>query len=49
VTARWSDPGSVRIADGIHRVPLQMPSDGLRAINVYALETDRGLALIDGG
>ncbi|WP_414891747.1 MBL fold metallo-hydrolase [Rhodococcus sp. Leaf258] len=49
MTARWSDPGSVRIADGIHRVPLQMPSDGLRAINVYALETDRGLALIDGG
>ena len=26
-----------------------MPNDGLRAINVYAIETSDGLVLIDGG
>lgn len=49
MTARWSDPGCVTVAEGVHRIPLQMPSDGLRAINVYALETDSGIALVDGG
>ncbi|MGU3432479.1 MBL fold metallo-hydrolase [Actinomycetes bacterium M1A6_2h] len=45
----WADSGCFPVADGVHRIPLQMPQDGLRAINVYALETDVGLALIDGG
>ena len=26
-----------------------MPMDGLRAVNVYVLETEQGLVLIDGG
>jgi glyoxylase-like metal-dependent hydrolase (beta-lactamase superfamily II) len=30
-------------------VPLPLPMDGLRAVNVYVLETERGLVLIDGG
>ena len=47
--ASWSEPGCFPVAEGIHRIPLQMPGDGLRAINVYALETNSGLALIDGG
>ncbi|SNS77575.1 MBL fold metallo-hydrolase [Rhodococcoides kyotonense] len=49
MTSSWTDAGCFPVSDGIHRIPLQMPQDGLRAINVYALETDRGLALIDGG
>ncbi len=48
-TSAWTDPGCFEVAPGVHRIPLTMPNDGLRAINVYAIETDRGLALIDGG
>jgi glyoxylase-like metal-dependent hydrolase (beta-lactamase superfamily II) len=49
MTASWAESGCFPVADGVHRIPLQMPQDGLRAINVYVLETDVGLALIDGG
>jgi len=45
----WSDPGAWPVAPGVHRIPLPLPMDGLRAVNVYALETDHGLTLIDGG
>lgn len=45
----WSEPGCFEVAPGVHRVALSMPNDGLRAINVYVLETRDGLALIDGG
>ncbi len=31
------------------RIPLPLPMDGLRAVNVYVIETDGGLVLIDGG
>ena len=48
-TSAWTDPGCFEVAPRVHRIPLSMPNDGLRAINVYALETARGLALIDGG
>jgi len=33
----------------VHRIPLPLPSDGLRAVNVYALETEHGLTLVDAG
>jgi glyoxylase-like metal-dependent hydrolase (beta-lactamase superfamily II) len=33
----------------VHRIPLPLPSDGLRAVNVYAVETGDGLTLVDGG
>jgi glyoxylase-like metal-dependent hydrolase (beta-lactamase superfamily II) len=49
MTSEWAEAGAHQVADGVHRIPLEMPQDGLRAINVYALETDNGLALIDGG
>ncbi|MBY4212595.1 MBL fold metallo-hydrolase [Rhodococcus fascians] len=49
MTLSWTDPGCYSVSDGVHRVPLQMPQDGLKAINVYVLETHDGLALIDGG
>lgn len=45
----WSDPGAWPVSPGVHRIPLPLPNDGLRAVNVYALETDAGLTLVDGG
>ena len=45
----WTEPGAHPVADGVHRIPLPLPMDGLRAVNVYVLETDDGLVLIDGG
>ena len=45
----WSEPGAWPVASGVHRIPLPLPMDGLRAVNVYALETDDGLTLVDGG
>ena len=45
----WAAQGAHAVADGVFRVPLSMPGDGLHAINVYALETADGLALVDGG
>jgi glyoxylase-like metal-dependent hydrolase (beta-lactamase superfamily II) len=45
----WTEPGAFPVADGIHRIPLPLPMDGLRAVNVYAIETEEGLTLIDGG
>lgn len=46
---QWTEPGVYAVADGVHRIPLPLPMDGLRAVNVYAIETDAGLVLIDGG
>jgi glyoxylase-like metal-dependent hydrolase (beta-lactamase superfamily II) len=37
------------VAEGIHRIPLPLPMDGLKAVNVYVIETADGLTLIDGG
>ena len=45
----WTEPGAYPVADGVHRIPLPLPTDGLRAVNVYVLETDDGLVLVDGG
>jgi len=33
----------------VHRIPLPLPNDGLRAVNVYAIEDGAGLVLIDSG
>ena len=45
----WTDPGAWPVAERVHRIPLPLPMDGLRAVNVYVLETDEGLTLVDGG
>ncbi|MGQ0630814.1 MAG: MBL fold metallo-hydrolase [Sporichthyaceae bacterium] len=45
----WTDPGAYEVAPGVHRIPLPMPNDGLRAVNVYALATAEGAVLIDSG
>ncbi|MGY6026439.1 MBL fold metallo-hydrolase [Streptomyces spinosirectus] len=47
---RWAQSGPETVRPGVHRIPLPLPEDGLRAVNVYALEgLTEGLVLIDGG
>jgi glyoxylase-like metal-dependent hydrolase (beta-lactamase superfamily II) len=45
----WTEAGAFPVAPGVHRVPLPLPMDGLRAVNVYVIEDDDGLVMIDGG
>jgi glyoxylase-like metal-dependent hydrolase (beta-lactamase superfamily II) len=45
----WTEQGAWPVAPGVVRIPLPLPMDGLRAVNVYVMETDDGLVLIDGG
>ena len=47
--SQWIESGAFQVAPGVHRIPLPLPTDGLRAVNVYAIEDDDGLVLIDGG
>lgn len=45
----WTDPGTYPVEPGVYRIPLPLPSDGLKAVNVYAVVDDDELTLIDGG
>lgn len=45
----WAKPGIETVQPGVHRVTLPLPMDALTAVNVYVLETDDGLLMIDGG
>ncbi len=45
----WADPTVEEVAPGVHRIPLPLPDDGLRAVNVYAIEDGDSLVLVDGG
>jgi len=45
----WAVPGAHPVAEGVHRIVLPMPQDGLRAVNVYVLSGPDGLALVDAG
>ena len=45
----WTEPGAYEVATGVHRVPLPLPADGLRAINVYVVDTPDGPVLVDSG
>lgn len=47
----WSDPGVYAVAPGVHRIPLPLPGDALKAVNVYALDLDAdgGTLLVDAG
>ena len=45
----WTEVGAHAVADGVYRIPLPLPEDGLRAVNVYAIEDGDELVLIDGG
>jgi glyoxylase-like metal-dependent hydrolase (beta-lactamase superfamily II) len=45
----WTEPGLFTVAPGVHRIPLPLPSDALKAVNVYAIESGDDLMLIDAG
>jgi glyoxylase-like metal-dependent hydrolase (beta-lactamase superfamily II) len=45
----WTRPGVYEVAPGVHRIPLPLPNDGLRAVNVYVLRDETGLVLVDSG
>ncbi len=45
----WIEPGAHEVASGVYRIPLPLPSDGLRAVNVYAVVDGDGLVLVDSG
>jgi glyoxylase-like metal-dependent hydrolase (beta-lactamase superfamily II) len=47
--ADWTASGVFEIAEGVYRVPLPLPLDGLRAVNVYVLTGPGGLTVIDSG
>src|SRR5918997_1412008 len=46
---RWAEAGAETVQPGVHRVPLPLPHDGLRAVNVYLIEDDGGIVMVDGG
>ncbi len=45
----WTEPGAFPVAPGVWRIPLPLPTDGLRAVNVYAIADRDGFTLVDGG
>jgi glyoxylase-like metal-dependent hydrolase (beta-lactamase superfamily II) len=45
----WLEPGAHEVAPGVWRMPLPLPTDGLRAVNVYAVADGGGLTLVDAG
>ena len=45
----WTEPGVFRSAPDVYRIPLPLPQDGLRAVNVYAVADADGWTLIDSG
>ncbi len=48
-TPDWTSPGVFEVAPGVHRIPLPLPDDGLRAVNVYAVLDGDGVVLVDSG
>ena len=45
----WAREGVFEVAPGVFRIPLPLPTDGLRAVNVYALVDEHGVVLVDSG
>lgn len=45
----WTRPGVFEVVPGVFRIPLPLPFDGLKAVNVYALAGPDGVVLIDSG
>jgi glyoxylase-like metal-dependent hydrolase (beta-lactamase superfamily II) len=45
----WTTPGAYEVRPDLYRIPLPLPFDGLKAVNVYALRDGDGLVLIDSG
>ena len=45
----WEQPGAHEEAPGVYRIPLPLPGDHLKAVNVYAIADGDRLVLVDGG
>lgn len=45
----WSTPAIEEVLPTIHRIPLPLPMDGLRAVNVYVVHDGSSVTLVDGG
>jgi glyoxylase-like metal-dependent hydrolase (beta-lactamase superfamily II) len=45
----WERPGAHEVAPGVHRIPLPLPGDSLKAVNIYAISDGPQVVLIDGG
>lgn len=45
----WTEPGVESLGDGLYRIPLPLPGDSLKAVNVYAMAGEDGVDLIDAG
>jgi glyoxylase-like metal-dependent hydrolase (beta-lactamase superfamily II) len=45
----WTAPGVFEVVPGVHRIPLPLPNDGLRAVNVFAITGTDGPVLVDSG
>ena len=45
----WAEPGVESLGDGLYRIPLPLPGDSLKAVNVYAIAGQDGVDLIDAG
>lgn len=45
----WEQPGAHEEAPGIYRIPLPLPGDHLKAVNVYAVVDGEQLVMVDGG
>ena len=48
-TADWTVPGVYEVDTGLYRIPLPLPHDHLKAVNVYAVRDGDGLVLVDSG
>jgi glyoxylase-like metal-dependent hydrolase (beta-lactamase superfamily II) len=46
---QWIEEGAYEVVPGVHRIPLPLPFDGLRAVNAYAIESGDGIVMIDSG
>jgi glyoxylase-like metal-dependent hydrolase (beta-lactamase superfamily II) len=45
----WERPGAHEEAPGVYRIPLPLPGDHLKAVNVYAIADGDHVVMIDGG
>ena len=45
----WKSETTEEVADGVFRIPLPMPNDGLAAVNTYLLLDGDGPVLVDPG
>jgi glyoxylase-like metal-dependent hydrolase (beta-lactamase superfamily II) len=45
----WERPGVEEVSGGVYRIPLPLPGNALRAVNIYAISGSDGITLIDAG